>query len=252
MELVFYNGFSERSIFQMQEGSRPWHVLLMLTQGEFSISFPQTGRRMNIKKHEILYIPAGMYFTREIVLPISFHQFAFFTTGKEPFFLPKREGRVEIPYAQVAALADTLARVETISENRDSIIHFITHILALHTVYGASSTDDGLPYDRDMQEILSYMKTHLEERFGMEDLAERFHLSHTGLIWKFHRHLGTTPIRFLTDLRLRYAKQLLLEGNLHINEIADRCGFSSAYYFTKLFRKHFDMSPGAFRSRYLG
>ena len=49
-------------------------------------------------------------------------------------------------------------------------------------------------------------------------------------------------------IRLRYAKQLLMEGALSVAEISERCGYSNPYYFTNVFKENFGQSPTAFRN----
>ena len=86
----------------------------------------------------------------------------------------------------------------------------------------------------------------------MDELASRVYLSHTGLIWKFKQELGTTPSQYLILLRLRHAKQLLLNPPYSITEIAELCGYANPFYFANAFRKHVGMSPTEFRKYYMG
>ena len=53
--------------------------------------------------------------------------------------------------------------------------------------------------------------------------------------------------KFLNDLRIREAQNLLLNTDLQIQEIADRVGYFDAKYFSQQFRKSLGMSPNQFR-----
>jgi AraC family transcriptional regulator of arabinose operon len=64
----------------------------------------------------------------------------------------------------------------------------------------------------------------------------------------FRRHLGTTPQRFLEDRRLERACELLRATPLPVQEIAERCGFSSPFYFTARFTRRFGVAPRRYRS----
>ena len=95
------------------------------------------------------------------------------------------------------------------------------------------------------------MRKNFDKRIDMDELAKEVFLSHSGLIWKFKRELNTTPSNYLGILRLRYAKQLLLNYPYSITEISEMCGYSNPYYFTNAFHRAFGMSPTDFRKHYL-
>ena len=251
MDLVFYNTFANRQQFELTEGSRPWDMLLVLAQGSFSMTFPRLGHTVTVTANEIAYIPAGEEFTRTVLSPIRFHQFAILPPTDHPFYGNLRAGKLSIPSSQVAATVKSLDHIAVLPDNRELILHSVEHILAEQCLYG--STDQANPehFSEDILRVLRYMNDHLDERITVPSLAEIAHLSHTGLLWKFHRQLGTTPSQYLIMLRLRYAKQLLLEGQLSVNEIATRCGYANAYYFTNAFRGECGVSPTEFRKRYL-
>jgi AraC family L-rhamnose operon regulatory protein RhaS len=57
-----------------------------------------------------------------------------------------------------------------------------------------------------------------------------------------------TPIQYLNHCRLTAAARLLKETpNRSITQIALNCGFASSQYFATLFRRHFGVTPRAFR-----
>ena len=64
---------------------------------------------------------------------------------------------------------------------------------------------------------------------------------------KFRSLYGYTPTQYLISLRLNEAAKLLSEGFLNINEVAEAVGIPDAYYFSRLFKKKFNVSPSKFR-----
>ena len=58
-----------------------------------------------------------------------------------------------------------------------------------------------------------------------------------------------TPQRYLTDIRLNQAKELLISSSLNVGEIAAIVGYENALYFSRVFRKYAGLSPSAYRSR---
>ena len=54
---------------------------------------------------------------------------------------------------------------------------------------------------------------------------------------------------YVNQLRLRYAHELLDESPFNMSEIATRCGYSDAFYFSKVFKKATGISPKDYRKK---
>lgn len=63
----------------------------------------------------------------------------------------------------------------------------------------------------------------------------------------FKRAFGCPPREMMLRLRIQHAKNLLLESNLSIKAIADRCGYQRQHEFARAFRKHTGVSPTTWR-----
>ncbi|MFV1994931.1 MAG: helix-turn-helix domain-containing protein, partial [Verrucomicrobiales bacterium] len=79
------------------------------------------------------------------------------------------------------------------------------------------------------------------------DLAAEVGLSYSGFRKKFHRVTGLPPARYQQQIRMNQAAQWLRQSNRTITEIADRLGYKSIYYFSRIFKRKTGMSPSAFR-----
>jgi AraC-like DNA-binding protein len=64
----------------------------------------------------------------------------------------------------------------------------------------------------------------------------------------FRKVFKTTPSKWIKNKRLEYAKTLLIESNLNINEICYDSGFVNASHFIKSFKEQYKISPHQFRS----
>lgn len=247
MNLIYYNSEPCKKEFELSRGKRPWNILLMISAGSFSLTFPERGETHIIEPNEIAFIPANTVFIRRVLTPIDFHQFAFqIEEGPSP-----TPGKLAIPKEQIAASISSMDRIALLSDHRELILHEIEHLLIQQYLFGQTDPLHLHGVDEDVRKAMRYMKTHMGEKIDMDALAADVYLSHSGLIWKFRRQLGTTPSQYLIMLRLRRAKGLLLEGELSVGEIALQCGYANAYYFTNAFHRYTGMSPTAFRKRYL-
>ena len=98
--------------------------------------------------------------------------------------------------------------------------------------------------------ILSAME-YLQRNFRRPiDLSELMH--HSGMSERSFRRewakVNDTPIHtYLIDLRLSHVRQLLLNTDMSLKEIAENCGFSGSVDVCRHFQKHFHTTPGEFR-----
>lgn len=101
-------------------------------------------------------------------------------------------------------------------------------------------------YPAALDRILTYIYEHYTEPLTLESLSHRFGLSKQYIIRLFKTHLGTTVTRFINNLKLSHAPELLTGSTLNISEISAYLGFSSAGYFSRLFRAKYSVSPREF------
>lgn len=248
LQLIFSNGFSGRSEFEVDEGIRAWDMMLVITKGK--IGCRMDGRELLLGENEILYIPANTEFYRWIIEPIDFFQFVFHTDPQNPICAQMSAGKLNLPKENVAAMAENYSLLYHLPDNRALFLHMIERIAIEHYIHRQSEKHGAEGYSEDILTVLRYMNDHMAEKIDLDALAEQVYLSHVGLIWKFKNQLHTTPSRYLIKLRMHYAKQLLHEGALRVGEIAALCGYANAYYFANAFRKETGMSPSEFRKKH--
>lgn len=91
------------------------------------------------------------------------------------------------------------------------------------------------------------MESSFSERGCMERVLSSLHYSERHFVRLFSAAYGTTPAKYLVDIRMRNACGLLKCTGLSVAEIAQRCGFSDANYFSRAFRERFGAAPRDFR-----
>ena len=100
-----------------------------------------------------------------------------------------------------------------------------------------------------VRRMLSYIQTHYASSICLQQIADSAFISKRECLRSFRRLTGVSPIQYVIDLRIRKAKQLLLESDLPVVEICSRCGFQNQSYFTKIFREKTGLSPAKYRKR---
>lgn len=84
---------------------------------------------------------------------------------------------------------------------------------------------------------------------GLKRLQELAAVSEGHLRRSMRRYYGTTPVRFVADLRVEHAATLLVTSAASVTQVALRCGFSSPSYFSKEFTRAHGIAPRELRRR---
>ena len=82
---------------------------------------------------------------------------------------------------------------------------------------------------------------------SLGELARALAVSPAHLRQRFTAHHGMPPLRYLTQVRVERAKDLLAHSSLSLREIAQACGLGSEQYLCAVFRRMEGKAPGAFR-----
>ena len=95
-------------------------------------------------------------------------------------------------------------------------------------------------------EILTYMNKRIAEPITIDEICHEFYISRSSLQALFKTHLNTSPKNYLINIKLQKSKELIRENQYTISEIAYKLGFSSIHYFSRLFKKYFNLTPSAY------
>ena len=95
--------------------------------------------------------------------------------------------------------------------------------------------------------ILRFLDENYMKDISLETISKNMYLSSVYISKMFKDETGESPINHLIRIRVRTARTLLETTDLSIRTIADRVGYGDAYYFSKLFKKYYGMSPSQVR-----
>ena len=98
------------------------------------------------------------------------------------------------------------------------------------------------------QAVAGFMAERYATLGSLDEVARAFAVSPSHLRQRFIAWHGVPPVRWLVQLRIERAKDLLAHSSLSLREIAAACGFSSDQYLCAVFRRLEGRAPGAYRS----
>jgi AraC family transcriptional regulator, transcriptional activator FtrA len=99
---------------------------------------------------------------------------------------------------------------------------------------------------------MAWALDNLTEPITVEDLAARAHLTPRSLNRHFHQRIGTNPLSWLHEQRLRRAQELLEQTDLGIDLIAQQSGFATGATLRRHFRQALDTTPDSYRRTFSG
>ncbi|KSU87166.1 two-component system response regulator [Priestia veravalensis] len=116
--------------------------------------------------------------------------------------------------------------------------------------YRAIRQVDELEALKRMQEIVAYVEDYYMEDISLQKLSKMFFLTREHISRKFKKETGMTLSKYVTNLRVRQAKQWLLETAETIHSISLMLGYQDEKYFSKLFKKVVGLTPFEYRALY--
>lgn len=143
--------------------------------------------------------------------------------------------------------------MERLPHHRELITLSIESALYLlsrsHLPAGGAHTSAPVTNDAAVEQVLRYLALHLDERITLASLAAHFSFSREYLCRRFTAQIGVSPIRYLNDLRVERSRELLVETDMTVTEIAEALGYSGIHYFSRAFKRKMGISPQGYRDQ---
>ncbi|PAE17902.1 hypothetical protein CHH91_02185 [Virgibacillus sp. 7505] len=149
---------------------------------------------------------------------------------------------LDIPVRLVQKTLRSLAEISSVFEQ-------LTVELAEHR-YRTIRRLEELESEQRGQDIVAYVQSYYMEDVSLERLSKLFFLSKEHISRKFKQETGMTLSRYVTDCRMKQAKQWLETTDKTMYDIARLLGYQDEVYFSKLFKKETGLTPTAYRTEH--
>ena len=98
-------------------------------------------------------------------------------------------------------------------------------------------------------DIVTYINTHYQDPITLDLLKNKFFISKNTLCKNFQQVMRCSVMEYCSAVRLNEAKHLLLTSDKSIEDISNLCGYSSANYFSLLFKSKTGLAPSNYRKK---
>lgn len=169
--------------------------------------------------------------------------------GKKTPSAPKEELIPQKPYVQTKpAVQAPVVQKPVVQE---SVVPESPVLEPVEAVPSSMPTDNdivaALQASEFGRQVLEHVSAHLSDSgYGVEQIAADLGITRIHVNRKLKAETGYSPSTVFKTIRMTEARKLLLEGQYPVSEIATRCGFSTASYFSTAFKDFFGQSPSEF------
>ena len=129
---------------------------------------------------------------------------------------------------------------------------FLINLLRFYTET-ESGNDTFLPQNKlsskPVDEVMRILKANVSNQLTIDEICAETSYGRAYLFRTFKAETGKSIIEYFIDLKIEKAKQLILEGNMSVKDIAISLSFNEPNYFTKTFKRVTGMTPSTYKKR---
>ena len=223
---------------------RKYHALSFRLKGNAHYSY--SGGELDIYSGETVFVPQnlGYHISAEDEELYVIH-----------FELPEKSQDILEPFHTAdstqlrrlfASCYDTWSKKEPGYYFRTLSIFY--HILELLNILSIDTSPDN--DNLQIKPAIDYLHMNFSDPdISVQKLCKLVYMSDTWFRKLFSQLYGTTPVKYINQLRINQAKELIESGYYSVEQIAELVGFSDSKYFSTVFRHHTGYSPSEYKKK---
>ena len=245
--------FSENRTFKSDNpGGRLDYYLMYVVTGRIEVAFPDSVRECG--EGSLIIFPPQTHYTythsEDGLLEYIFIHF----TGSAVEETLADCGILIHPEINYAKCSDTLiARFQNMFDAfakqdklRDRDIGAILEQILVSL--GRRILEENDEYKKKLHKSLGRMLSEYSSPISVSELAGLEGLSVSRYNTVFREQFGISPVKYLTNIRMSVARDLLTTTDMKVNQIGTMCGYGDSHFFSKTFKKLFGVSPLDYRA----
>lgn len=153
-------------------------------------------------------------------------------------------------------ILNRLRQIEALYQNRPQDFEFQTYLLLMQnwlSIWQNAWKKQELPEEKPsetrnllrLKTIFNYIHAHYTEKITLQDVAKQVNICEAECCRLFKKYMKTSLFDYLLDYRIERSTAVLLESS--VTEAAERSGFSSPAYYTKVFKERMGCTPKAYK-----
>lgn len=237
------------SSYVISRDNYDYYLFILVDKGQLQVQYE--GKTFIANAHDMVLIDCKKPHAYRTLCSTTFRYFHFDGCSSKDFYemLTAKHGYCIHPRKQLSvesAMAKLLGLAYNGFENEFRIS------AQIHTIFSELLSMDVESEGQQnalVTEAMAYMEQRFHEPMTVEELAKIVGLSPYYFSRQFRKYTNMSPHAYLIDLRIAYARDMLASSQQTIEQIAERCGFSSVQHFIRCFHQHIGCSPREYRKQ---
>ncbi len=125
----------------------------------------------------------------------------------------------------------------------------IFYRIIMHIERDLANNKENLVNSKILRALDYIHENFTDHTLTVEKLARDSDMSETYFRKLFLKNCGFSPLEYINNLRIKYAIELLGSNYYTVSEVSEKCGFSSAYYFSAFIKRETGFPPSKFISK---
>lgn len=214
----------------------------------------EDGETIKIKKDELLYIPSGLKYRIKLIdcesdYFVYVFDYRMFDIDGNRIICSETpvklyNGLIGSYISHHEKLCNAMSKIPPFRLKCNTIVYdFLSDIILLYR----KDIHDEVKY-MNISKAVMHMEKNFTEPISNKILAEMCSVSQDCFIRTFKMYYDTTPRKYILDLRINRAKEMLASQPLTISEISYELGFESPTYFSNMFKKKVGVTPSQYKN----
>lgn len=210
-----------------------------------SMTYLCDGKVYVLNKNDAIFIPPGSVRERiEGEKPVHFVSFNFTVNHECTLSFP--------PYMKNCITTDIRKLVSVFSpahitqhyHSKEKLANILNYILLeLSDMQTIDTKNDHII------KIIRYIDEHITESITLSSISEEINLSREYISAIFKKEMKTTLTEYINKQKIRLAKDIISGNHMELRDVAEYVGYNNYNYFSRLFKKYYDITPIELKSR---
>ncbi len=210
-----------------------------------SMTYLCDGKVCVLNKNDAVFIPPGSVRERkEGDKPVHFVSFNFTANdGQSLMFEPHIKNCITPDIRKLVSVFSP-SHLTQHYHSKEKVANILNYILL--ELNDAKNLDSK---NEHIMRIIRYIDEHITENITLTSISKEINLSREYISNKFKKEMNTTLTEYINKRKMLLAKDLISRNNMGLKDVAEYMGYKNYNYFSRLFKKYYDITPVGLKNK---